>query len=421
MTTEQYIKINKETRKDRISWWDDAKFGMMVHYGIYSCYGRGEWIKMREGISDEEYRETLETQFRYESGNAEAWVKLAKRAGAKYVVVTTQHHDGFALWDSKVNPYNSAQMGPKVDIIREYVDACRKHDLKIGLYFSLWNWQHPDGMRCVEDEEARVRFTDYVYEEVKELMSNYGKIDILWYDVPSPLQTAEEWESLKRNRMVRELQPQILINNRSRLEEDFSTPEDQIVSSDGYWEACMRFANIAFGGLDHDKALPYKINAHDIVKLLSRCEFSGGNLLFNISPDGRGAIDPYEKETLETVGRWIAKHGESVYGAKDKGGSGANGICTSMKKGNTVYLWNWTWPGTWMRINGYKNAPKSVTCVTTGETVDFRYEKGVIYFENLPSESPDEILNITVFKMEFGDEEPKYNLIPQNAIQFMGI
>ena len=408
-------------QKERMAWWADAKFGLMVHYGIYSCYGRGEWIKLREGISDGEYMETLNTQFRYTSGTAEKWVQLAKAAGAKYMVLTTQHHDGFALWDSAVNSFNAVNYGPHIDIVREYIDACRKYGLKVGLYFSLWNWQHPDGMRCAYDEAARVRFTDYVYEEVRELMTNYGTIDILWYDVPSPLQTAEEWESPKRNQMVRELQPQIIINNRSRLEEDFSTPEDQVTASSGYWEACMRFSTIAFGGLDHEKARPYKMGAHDIVKLLSRCEFSGGNLLFNITPDGNGDLDLYEKETLETVGAWIRKHQEAVYGATDAGGSGTNGICTAVKRGNTVYLWNWYWPGTWMRMNGFKNAPKTVTCVTTGENVDFRYTDGVIYLDHLPEQSPDATLGIAVYKMDFGEEEPKYHLIPKNAQQYMGI
>lgn len=416
MTIAEYREHNQKTLEQRIKWWADAKFGIMVHYGIYSCYGRGEWIKMREGISDEEYTATLNTQFTYKAGTAEEWVKCAKRAGAKYMVVTTQHHDGFALWDSKVNNFNSVNYGPKTDIIREYVDACRKYDMRVGFYFSLWNWNHPDGMICEHDEAARVRFIQYVDNEVRELMTNYGKIDVLWYDVASPLKTAEEWESMRRNQMVRELQPDILINERSLIDEDFKISEDHATPTDKYWEACMRFSNIAFGGLDHKNALPYKMNAHDIVKLLSRCQFLGGNLLFNITPNADGSLEKYETDTLNTVGAWMRKHKEAVYGYTLAGNSGANGICTSTRRGNVVYLWNWTWPGSSMRINGYKNAPQQVSILSTGENVDFRYENGVLYFDNLPEKCSEDILNIPVFKMDFGEEEPVYKLIPKNAV-----
>jgi len=422
MNIEAYENQTALTHDRRIAWWRDARFGLFIHYGIYSCYGRGEWVKMREGISHEEYTETLNTRFTYKSGNAEEWVKLAKAAGMKYAVLTTQHHDGFSLWDSKVNPYNSVNYGPKTDIVREFADACRKHGLKVGLYYSLVNWIHPDGNLCAHDEEARVRFVSDVTERVRELMTNYGRIDILWYDVASPLKTAEEWESVKRNAMVRELQPDILINDRSKLAEDFTTVEDNLIlpKTPGDWEACMRFSQTAFGGLDHIRALPFQINAHMIVKMLSVCQFGGGNLLFNISPDGDGSIDPYEKQTLETVGRWIEKHRKAVYGPSLKGGSGANGISTSARKGNKVYLWNWIWSDT-QRINGYKTAPKSIRCISNGADIDFSCENGVICMKNLPKESPDDILNFTVFEMDFGDEAPSYSLVPPNMVKFMNI
>ena len=423
MTREEYEKKTAETLDRRIAWWQDAAFGLFIHYGIYSVYGRGEWIKLREGISDEEYMDTLNNGFNYKQESAEEWALCAKNAGMKYVVLTTQHHDGFSLWDSKVNPYNSVNYGPKRDIVRDYVEACRKHGLKVGLYYSLNNWIHPDGQLSVFEEDSRLRFTADIKERLRELMTNYGKIDILWYDAPGPLTSAEAWDSVNMNSLVRELQPDILINNRCHLNEDFRVKEDNLIFPDepGPWEGCMRFSTTAFGGVNHERALPHKINAHDIVKLMSRCQFGGGNFLFNISPNSDGSIDKYEKETLETVGRWVNRHAEAVYGAKERGGSGANGICTSALKGNKVYLWNWIWGGNFMRINGYKNAPKSVRCITNGEKVDFRYENGVIYFENLPDESPDDILDFAVFEMDFGDEKPIYKLIPQNLQQFMNI
>ena len=417
-----YEAENRATLDRRIAWWREAKLGLFIHYGIYSCYGRGEWIKLREGISREEYIRTADTQMTYKRGMAEEWARCAVDAGMRYAILTTQHHDGFSLWDSKVNPYNSVNYGPRIDIVREFCEACRKYDLKIGLYYSLVNWEHPDGGRCRTDEAARVRFVADVKERVRELMTNYGKIDMLWYDVALPLETAEAWESLDRNRMVRALQPDILINERSRLPEDFAISEDKLVypPSGTEWEACMRFSQTGFGGVDHDRARPYAMNAHDIVKLMAQCQFGGGNLVFNISPNGDGSIDTYERETLATVGRWVKQHAEAVYGKADRGAHGANGICTSVRKGNRVYLWNWIHSET-MRINGYQNAPQSVRCITTGKAVDFHYEGGVLHLDNLPAESPDPILHFAVYELDFGAEAPHYALIPPNLANFMNV
>jgi len=422
MNREAYEAQTALTRDARMAWWRDARFGLFVHYGIYSCYGRGEWVKMREGISHEEYTETLNTEFNYRSGNAEEWVKLAKAAGMKYAVLTTQHHDGFSLWDSKVNPFNSVNYGPHIDIVGEFADACRKHGIKVGLYYSLVNWIHPDGQLCAHDESARVRFVTDIRSRLHELMTGYGKIDILWYDVASPLKTAEEWESVETNAMVRELQPDIIINHRSKLPEDFAIAEDNLtVPKDCTdWEGCMRFSTTAFGGLDHDRALPFALNAHDIVKLLSRCQYGGGNLIFNIAPKADGSVDTYEKQTLETVGKWIARHSEAVYGASTRGSHGANGISTSSRKGNKVCLWNWIWSPV-QRINGYKNVPNSIRCLSNGMAVDFEYKDGVLHLLNLPDESPDDILNFTVFEMDFGDDAPRYQLVPPNMVEFMNI
>ena len=170
MTREEYEKRTAATRRARIAWWEEAKFGLFIHYGIYSAYGRGEWIKLREGISREEYLRTAEEKMTYKTGTAEEWVRCAADAGMRYAILTTQHHDGFSLWDSAVNPYNSVAYGPRVDIVREFCDACRKYGLRIGLYFSLLNWEHPDGAVCATDEAARVRFVSDVRERVRELM-----------------------------------------------------------------------------------------------------------------------------------------------------------------------------------------------------------------------------------------------------------
>ena len=416
-----YAREIGATRDARMGWWRDAAFGMFIHYGVYSVYGRGEWIRLREGISGEEYHRTAAEHFRYQPGNAAKWVKLARSAGMKYAVMTAIHHDGYALWDSAVNPFNSVKCGPGIDIVREFTEACRRHGIRVGLYFSLWNWEHPDGMRCQDDETARVRFLAFVREEVRELMANYGKIDILWYDVPSPLKTAEAWDSVSRNRMVRALQPDIIINNRSRLDEDFCTPEDKIVPGAKDWEACMRFTDIAFGGLNQAYAAPYRLNANGIIRLLAKCRNRCGNLIFNITPDESGGICEAEAAELTKVGAWICTHSEVICGAGTPGSIGANGICTATRRGNHVYLWNWIWGGTMMRVNGYRVPPVRVRCVTTGEAVDFTYENGVIHLRGLPERSPEPVLGIVVYDLDFGDAEPVYRLMPANAEEFAGV
>ena len=279
----------------------------------------------------------------------------------------------------------------------------------------------PDGASCEYDLEARKRFLAYLNEQVRELMTNYGKIDILWYDVANPMQNADEWGSVERNKMVRDLQPDIIINNRSKLSEDFGTPEDKVVAGDYDWESCMRFTNICFGGLNQEYAAPYRQNANQIVKLLCQCQNGCGNLLYNISPDKYGNISEFETAELEKVGQWISVHKNVVYGPNTPAFVGTNGICSATRKKNHIFMWNWCWGGEIMRINGYNTSPVKVTCVTTGEDVDFEFINGVIHLKNLPKESPDKLLRIAVYDVDFGDTKPIFDLIPFNAREFAGI
>ena len=232
--------------------------------------------------------------------------------------MTTRHHEGFSLWDSKANPYNSVNYGPKRDIVREFVDACREYGLKIGFYSSLMDWHHPDGWRCAFDTQARLRFNAYIKALNRELLTQYGKIDILWFDVARPMETWEGWDSLELNQMVSELQPHILINNRSRLDEDFGTPEEHLTAMDRDWEACMTFNGISWGYVDSSQAIPYSYNAQRIIKMLNTVTSGGGNLLLNIGPMPDGSVPAEAVEPLTTVGKWLAENGKAVYGVKPK-------------------------------------------------------------------------------------------------------
>src|SRR6185312_8371430 len=185
----------------RMRWWHEAKFGMFIHWGLYSVIGRHEWAMEVEGVPIPQY-ELLAKHFSPKPNAARDWARLAKQAGQKYMVMTTKHHEGFCNFDTKLTDYCASKQAPGRDLVREFVEAARAEGLRVGFYYSLMDWHHPDGVRCLKDEAARRRFVDYIHGQVRELMTNYGKIDVLWYDVPWPLD-AKGWESVEMNTMVR--------------------------------------------------------------------------------------------------------------------------------------------------------------------------------------------------------------------------
>jgi len=396
------------TRDKRMAWWREARFGMFIHYGLYSLVGRNEWVMSLENYPIEEY-EKLANQFNPKPGAPREWARLAKTAGMKYMVLTTRHHEGFSLWDSKVNPYNSVQLGPKRDIVREYVDACREFGLRIGFYFSLMDWHHPDSWRCAFDPDARKRFIDFIQGMVRELMTQYGKIDILWYDVPRPMEHWEGWDSIKMNLMVRELQPEIIINNRSRLDEDFGTPEERITPMESDWEACMTFNGISWGYVDSEQVKPYSYTPQQIIKMLARVSYGGGNLLLNIGPTPDGSVPNEVIAPLTAVGKWLSQNGDATYGKLDKFSNGnPSGVGSVSMKGNKVYYWNWIWPSKGeMSLGGFMTPLKAVRILHDGSPVKFEQHGQRILLKDLPTQSPDKVLGIAVLELEF-EEKPKF-------------
>jgi len=402
-----YFKSISASRDERMKWWREARFGMFIHFGLYSVIGRHEWSQVTENFPIEEY-EKYANQFKPKPGAPREWAALAKKAGMKYMVMTTRHHEGFSLWDSKANPYNSVNYGPKRDIVREFVDACHEYDLKIGFYSSLMDWHHPDSWKCAYGKDARYRFNKYIEELNTELLTNYGKIDILWYDVSWPMESPEGWNSLELNQKMRTLQPHIIINNRSKLEEDFSTPEEHVTASDKDWEACMTFNGISWGYVDSAQAANYSYTPQQIIKMIHTCTYGGGNLLLNIGPKPDGSVPEDAIEPLTKVGEWLNENGKAVYGKMTRNTDRhlpsfrSNGVGGASFDGKSIYLWNWIWPSNGeMVIGGYSTKPKSVKFVKTGNNIDFEYKDHRIILKNLPAKSLDKVLGITVIEMEF--------------------
>jgi alpha-L-fucosidase len=400
MELTEYLEQTATTRPERMRWWHDARFGMFVHWGLYAQLGRHEWVMNRERIPVAEYEKLADT-WQPKERPAREWARLAKQAGMKYMVMTTKHHEGFCLWDTAQTDYNAVQRGPKRDLVREYVEACREFDLKIGFYYSLMDWHHPDGATCAQNEAARRRFLDFTQGCVRELCSNYGKIDILWYDVSWPLENAERWESLEMNQMVRLLQPGIIINNRSWLAEDFGTPEEHVTAEkEGRaWEACMTFN----GSWGYMPISPDWRSTREVINMLNTTAAGGGNLLLNIGPAPDGSVPPEAIERLEAVGRWIEPNREAIYGAVDRT-QGRFDWCVLGNwtlKGNSAYFWCSRWPGSELAIGGLKTRLLKASLLATGQMLPFEQTENRLVIRGLPATQPDSIAGTTLLKLEF--------------------
>lgn len=386
---------DKADRERRMKWWHEAKFGMFIHWGLYSLEGRHEWVMEMEGIPASEY-ELLAKQFKPKPDFAREWARLAKRAGMKYMVMTTKHHEGFCLFDTKTTGYCAPRQAAGRDLVREYVEAARAEGLRVGFYYSLMDWHHPDGARCAEDESSRKRFVEYIHTQVRELMSNYGKIDILWYDVPWPLD-ANGWESERMNQMVFQLQPEIIVNNRNRLQGDFSTPEQRIEAAETgrAWEACMTM-NDSWGYHTADDAWK---SPKQIVRNLITCAHDGGNYLLNIGPTADGSV-PWESiRILTTVGKWMDKNGQAIYGA-DRCQPRRCRFGSFSRRGNTLYLHVHFWPGETVVIAGLMTKVKSASLLATGQKVTFQQDGYRVRFMGLPRKAPDEPITTLAIECE---------------------
>jgi len=386
----------------RIAWWREAKFGTFVCLGLYSILGRHEWVMENEGIPLPEY-EPLAQKFNPRPGAPREWAKLAKSAGMKYIVFLTKHHDGYCLFDSKLTNYCSTKTGPRRDLTAEYVEAMRAEGMRIGLYHSLMDWHHPDGARCAENEDARRRFVDYIHGQIREILTNYGKIDILWYDVPWPLDAAG-WESEKMNAMVLQLQPDIIVNNRNRLPGDFGTPEQRIVPDEkSDWEACMTM-NESWGYQAADDA--WKTPKTSLRNLIT-CARDGGNFLYNLGPRADGSIPEESIRVLNKVGDWMSRNGQTIYGAERCKVRRSN-YANFTRKGNTLYVHVYFWPGETVTIGGLQTKVKSARLLASGKSVNVKQDDFRVQFTGLPDKAPDDPITVIAAECE---SEPVQDMI----------
>ncbi len=401
-----------------LQWFHQARYGMFIHWGPYSVAGRGEWVMNRERIPLEEYARLYVDPFRAENFNPDAWVELARQAGMGYMVLTTRHHDGFALWDTATRDFNAARRGPRRDLVAAFVQAVRRGGLKVGLYYSVADWTHPDYPSAFERdwpqqwprEEARQRFIAYYRAQLQELLTRYGPIDILWYDgcIPQPLDGAAT------NAMVRRLQPGILINSRNGPQiEDIVNSEQAIrpPKEDIPWEACMTLNN-NWGYHAGDEAWK---PAQAVIQMLTETARHGGNLLLNIGPRGDGTIPEPSARILRQAGAWLKRYGEFLPHS-GRSPFSWNNFGNVTVRGRTVYLHVLHSTGASLCYAEIANHVLTVRLVGDNRPLPFHQVGPRLMVEGLPQPFPDPI-GISIAVEVEGDPRP---VTPQTSFWIPG-
>lgn len=376
----------EEQKTERLKWWTQDRFGMFIHWGLYSQLARHEWIKKYERISDEDYQKYFE-MFNPDLFDPADWAKKAKEAGMKYAVITSKHHEGFCMFESAYTDYNIMNTPYGKDIIKEWVDAFRAEGLKIGFYYSLIDWHHPHyTIDRVHPQSARTKeeydklnegkdidiYRQFLKDQVREILTNYGKIDILWLDYSFPGEFGkgrDEWGSVELIKMVREIQPEIIIDDRADLKDvpggwDFTTPEQFKVQSwpeiDGKkvpWETCQTFS----GSWGYHRDEHTWKNNRQLLVLLIESVSKGGNLLLNVGPTARGAFDYRADEALAGMGEWMKFNSRSIYGctqAPEEFEVPEHSILTYNPETNRLYIHLLDYPLQNFRLPGFKNKVK---------------------------------------------------------------
>lgn len=337
--------------ENKMTWWRDAKFGVFVHWGLYAIPAKGEWHMFNDKVPPDEYAR-LTQAFNPRHYDPRAWAKLAKAGGARYMVLTARHHDGFALWNSPASygHYDAVHSAAHRDLVAPYVKAVRAEGLRVGLYYSPLDWRFPAYFHPKELPDNAALFKRQTYAQVEELMSRYGKIDVLWWDggwlahKGTDADAAWFWEPDKLNRMVRSHQPEIVINPRSGWQGDYDVSEGPSPISGPIrarpWEKAFSINRGAWGYTPEDSVM----TSDEVVRLLVDAVVRNGNVIANVGPDRDGVIPPKQTETLRGVGRWLQRHGKAVYGTRPGPLEPVDGVYGTTRAGDSVYIHIVAWP-----------------------------------------------------------------------------
>jgi alpha-L-fucosidase len=415
----QLPKETEAQKTQRMKWWTDSRFGMFIHWGLYALPARHEWVKNNERMTNEQYQKYFE-MFNPDLYDPHEWAKMAKAAGMKYVVLTAKHHEGFCLFDSKFTDYKSTNTPCGKDLIKEYVDAFRSEGLKVGFYYSLIDWHHPDytidrmhpQRQDSDTAYARLnkgrdmnKYREYLKNQVRELLTNYGEISIIWFDFSFPGKNGKgraDWDSENLLKLARSLQPGIIIDDRLDMGDveggwDFTTPEQvkvakwpEINGKKIPWETCQTFSGS--WGYFRDE-YTWKSSAQ-LLDLLIESVSKGGNLLLNVGPTARGAIDPRAQARLKAIGDWMKLNSRSIYSCTEAPAGFTkpdNTLLTYNPLTKRLYIHLLSYPMETMTLNNMADKVKYIQFLH--DASEIRYSKGTVESANdlsldLPVQKP---------------------------------
>ena len=376
-----------EQRTERMAWWTHDRFGMFIHFGLYAVPARHEWVMSYEGIDPATYEKKYFPRFNPDLYDAKQWAKTAKAAGMKYAVLTTKHHEGFCMWDTATTDYKITKTEFGRDVVREFVDAFRAEGLKVGFYFSIMDWHHPDYTvdrphplfrKITGDKKAAVaklnanrdmnRYRKYMFDQVKELLTDYGRIDIVWFDYTPKGEfgkTWQDWDAVELLKLTRKLQPHCIVDSRLDLMEsddgwDFVTPEQckapdwpTVRGRKVPWETCQTFSGSWGYHRDENtwKSMP------QLIGLLTETVSKGGNLIMNVGPTARGEFDGRAMDRLQGFAKWMHHNSRSIYGCTQapKEYAAPNGtVLTWNPKRKTLYVHLYDYPMGFLPLDFYE-------------------------------------------------------------------
>jgi alpha-L-fucosidase len=384
-------------------WFVHDRFGMFIHWGLYALPARHEWVRNNEKIPNEVYDKKYFSRFDPDLYDPELWAKAAADAGMKYFVVTTKHHEGFCLWDSQFTDYKAPNTPAQRDLLRPMVDAFRGHDLHTGFYYSLIDWHHPDFVvdphigpyrglsaddrAAMNKKRRQSRYAKYMRDQIRELLTGYGPVDVLWFDFSYPKPDGSgkghaDWESEKLLKLVRELAPNVILDDRLDLPQgwDVKTPEQfnprGWVMHEGkpvVWEACQTFSG-SWGY--HRDEMTWR-GVDELIRTLVDMVSRGGNLLLNVGPTGRGEIDERALSRLAGIGQWMRRHSRAIYGctqapAEFKTPDNCRLTYTPETHRLYVHVYAWPYKQLWLEGAAYRDRVEYAQLLHDASEVPFR-------------------------------------------------
>ena len=435
LKTEAQSDSNNELEQTR-RFFKEAKFGMFIHWGVYSglggeykgiCYNGAEWIQLHAGIPADDY-EKVAHMFNPVSFDPDKWTNLAREAGMKYIVFTTKHHDGFCMFKSKYTDYNIVDYTSyKDDIVKKLSESCIRNDIKLGLYYSIVDWHHPDfppvysqmnNFHGRPDPKADInKYADYEYNQLMELMTNYGPVSFAWFDGGGGFKNVDRYKLLKGDsiiQMIRRYQPGCMINSRIGGKADYGNPEQTIPGNiqDQAFEVCMTI-NDNWGFAKNDN---HWKSTKELIRTLIDVAHKGGNLLLNVGPDGNGNIPDSSIVRLQEMGKWLAVNGESIYGTKNslwESPSWGRSTTRFLNDGNTIlYFHIFNWPdNNLLLVPGLKNKGIKAFVLTSEGKKQLNFSKrdqGIaIDLTSVVSDKIATVVSLEVAGQKFGFIEEK--------------